>query len=158
MGAPAHLDPVSNDYSIRFAGPADIQAVYELGMEALEKDGYEGMRISPERVKAVAREVVTGAGNFCAVAEVDGRIVAAVSAIVHDQLFYERKQASVVQFYSRAPGCGIELLRFFMAWVGSRPGIKMVCFTLEAHADPRIGKLLRRLGLNQELPVYMRVK
>ena len=142
---------------IRKAGPADIDGVTALGLEALENDPYEGLLIDPARVRAVAMEGITAPSNFCWVCEEDGEIVGAVTAIVTDMLFYERKQANVVQFYCKAPGEGAKLLRELMSWARGRPVIKAVLFTLEHRADPRIGKLLTRLGLEVELPVYMEV-
>ena len=87
----------------------------------------------------------------------DGAIVGSVLAIVTPIMFYERKQATVVQFYCKAPGYGVKLLRQLLAWCQGRRIIRMVVFTLEVRADPRIGKLLRRLGLTSELPVYMKI-
>jgi hypothetical protein len=125
---------------------------------ALRENAYPGLRIDPGKVRQTARECVTGAGNFCWVSEIDGEVVASVAAVVHDLTFYERKQASVIQFYSVQPGEGIKLMRIFLEWARKRPAIKLIAFTLEAQADPRIGKLLKRLGLSHELPVYMEVK
>ncbi len=142
---------------IRKATPSDIKGIVALGLASLEKDAYENLLISPDRVMAIAQECVSATCNFSWVAEKDGEIVGAVCAIVTDMLFYERKQASVIQFFCEEPGDEVKLLREFMKWCESRPAIKMVCFTLEYNADPRIGLLLKRLGLTQELPVYLKM-
>ena len=142
---------------IRKAKPSDIGDVARLGIEALNLDPYENLRIDEDKVKAIATECISAPCNFCWVAEKDGEIVGAVTAIVHPMAFYERNQASVVQFYCKDPGQGIKLIRELLSWAKGRPAIKMVCFTLECRADPRIGKLLKRLGLQNELPVYMSI-
>tara|TARA_R110002096_G_C14661910_1_gene728357 strand:+ start:43087 stop:43530 length:444 start_codon:yes stop_codon:yes gene_type:complete len=142
---------------IRKAVPNDIEAVANLGIEALNKDKYDKLIICKDKVLAVARECISSANNFCWVVEKDSKIVGAVTAIVHPMAFYERNQATVVQFYCTDSGQGIKLIREFLKWAKSRPAIKMVCFTLECKADPRIGKLLERLGLENELPVYMSI-
>lgn len=144
--------------TIRVASPADIPAITSLGLEALQSDPFEGLVISPEKVEEMARECVSSATNFSWVAEEDGEVVGAVSALVHPMMFYERKQATVVQFYTRRNGAGIKLIREFLGWARGRRVIKMICFTLECNADPRIGKLLKRLGLNEALPVYMELR
>jgi len=144
--------------TIRPATPSDIPAITSLGLEALMNDPYPNLVISPEKVEKMAIECVSAATNFCWVAEEDGEVVAAVSALVHDMMFYERKQATVVQFYTRKSGAGIKLIREFLGWARGRRVIKMICFTLECNADPRIGKLLRRLGLSEALPVYMELR
>ncbi len=143
---------------IRKATPSDISDVVRLGIEALNIDPYEQLRICEDKVKELARECISAPCHFCWVAEKDGEIVGAVSAIVHPMAFYERSQASVVQFYCKDPGQGVKLIRELLKWVDTRPAIKMVCFTLECRSDPRIGKLLKRLGLQNELPIYMSMK
>lgn len=143
---------------IRAANPSDIPAITALGIEALEKDAFPSMVIAPDKVEAMALECVSSASNFAWVAEENGKVVAAVSALVHELMFYERKQASVVQFYTTYPGAGIKLIREFLRWARSRRVIKMICFTLEVDADPRIGKMMKRLGLKEELPVWMELR
>lgn len=144
--------------TIRKAGPSDIAGVARLGVEALTDNPYDGLRICKDKVQEMAVECVSASRHFCWVAEKDGELVGAVSALVHPMAFYERSQATVVQFYCKEPGQGIKLIRELLKWVDTRPAIKMVCFTLECKADPRIGKLLTRLGLHHELPVYMSIK
>ncbi len=142
---------------IRQAVPADLPGVLALGLEAMNNDPYPNLVISERKCREVALQCISAPQNFCWVSEVQGEIVAAVCACVHEMTFYERRQASVVQFYSRAPGEGVKLLRKLLEWYRSRPGIKALVFTLEHGADPRIGLLLRRLGLKRVLPVYMEV-
>ena len=143
---------------IRKSTPSDISAISDLGLEALNRWAYPNLVISEEKVRSVALDCVSSPRNFSWVAEEDGAVVAAVSAIVHDMMFHERKQASVVQFYTRSPNAGIPLIRKFLEWARGRKAIKCICFTLECNADPRIGKMLERLGLNKELPVYMEAR
>ena len=144
--------------NIRQAKPSDLDGVVALGLEALRNDPYEGLVISEQRCREVARNAISSPSDFCWVCEADdGEIVGSVMAIVTPIMFYERKQATVVQFYCKAPGYGVKLLRQLLAWCRGRRIIRMVVFTLEVRADPRIGKLLRRLGLTSELPVYMKI-
>ena len=140
---------------LRRAKPADLDAITELGVEALNIDPFEDMVIDPGRCRRMAQMCVNDAGSFAWVSEIDRVVVAAVLASVHDCMCYERKQASVVQFYTRVPGEGIKLIRHFFRWVEPRRAIKMVAFTLETKVDPRIGKMLSRMGLNLEMPVYL---
>lgn len=142
---------------IRAATPADIQAVGDLGLEAMELNPYEGLVVSERRIRDTARSAITSPSDFCMVCEQDGQVVGAVTAVVHEMTFYERKQASVVQFYCKAPGQGIRLIRELLRWVDGRRAIRAVVFTLEHDMDPRIAKMLRRLGFLAELPVYMKV-
>ena len=143
---------------IRAAKPDDIDAITDLGLEALTVNAYPNLVIDPDKVRAMATECVSAASNFAWVAEKDGKVVAAVSVLVMDFAFHERKHATVVQFYTREPNAGLPLLRKFLSWAEGRRSIKMITFTLECNADPRIGKMLKRLGLNEELPIYMRLQ
>lgn len=138
----------------RAAKPMDATGIVALGLEALRMDADPLLVISEERVCRVTRECISNPGDFVWVAVQDGKIVASVAAMVTDMLFHERRQANVIQFYSQVPGAGMPLLRELVKWYRSRPVLKLLLFTLEHRADPRIGKLLRRLGLQVELPVY----
>jgi hypothetical protein len=142
---------------IRKAVPADIDDIICLGLDALEINSYEGLSPSKVKMFSLGTGIISSANHFCWVAEKDGKIVGAVSALTHSMMVFQGSQSSVIQFYCTEPGEGIKLIREFMKWVKSRPAIKMVVFTLEVKADPRIGKLLSRLGLELELPVYMKL-
>lgn len=142
---------------IRPATPHDVDGIVALGLEALEKDAYEGLRISKERVREATVEIISGQQHFLWVGDRDGEIVASVAAFVGPMSFYERNQASIVQFYSKVPGVGIKLLRECLRWCRGRRAIKSIVFTLEHNADPRIGKMLTRMGLTEILPIYMEV-
>lgn len=143
---------------IRAARPGDIDAIVRLGIEALNNDPYEELVISESGVREAATLCVSSSQCFAWVAEEDGEVKGAVVALVQDMLFYERKQASVLMFWCHIPGDGIKLIRQFLRWARSRPIIKMIEFTLERNADPRIGKMLSRLGLKTALPIYIQVK
>ena len=140
---------------IRKATPHDLSAIVELGLEALNKGAYQNMVVSHDKVEAMAIQCVSSARNFAWVAEKDGAIGGAICAIAHDCMFYERQQASVVQWYCKIPGDGIRLMREFIRWADARPIIKMKAVSLEYDADPRIGNILTRLGLNITLPAYI---
>lgn len=143
---------------IRKATPADVPAIVEMGLEALNTSPYPNMVISRQKVEAVALECVSSAKNFSWVAEKDGVIGGALCAVTHDCMFYERQQASVVQWYCKIPNDGIALMREFIRWANSRPAIKMISVSLEYDADPRIGKVLKRLGLDMTLPAFISTK
>lgn len=140
---------------IRVAVPDDIPYIVELGIEALTLHPYEKLRISRERCFNMARECVSSSRNFAYVSEVDGEVKGAVLVLVHELMFHERHQASVIMFYCKQPGDGIKILREFLRWAKTRRMIKLIMFTLERDADPRIGSLLKRLGLSNEHPVYI---
>lgn len=143
---------------IRDARPDDLTDIVRLGLLGLNADPYKGLVIDKDKVTAVARAAISNPSDFCRVNEIGGEVVAAVTAVVHDMLFHERRQATVIQFWTTVPGAGLPLIRDFLRWARSRRAIKSIVFTIEAGADPRIGKALKRLGLQQELPVWMETR
>lgn len=143
---------------LRKATPSDTPAIVSLGIEALESNPYEGLVISRDRVNSLITECVSAACNFAWVSEIDGKVVASVMALVHPNMVYERNCATVVQFYTRVPGEGAKLIRQFLRWARSRPAIKLITFTIDYNADPRIGKLLERMGLCMALPVFIETR
>jgi len=144
---------------IRKAKPSDIGKIVELGIESLEKnDPYPELRISREKVKEMATEMVSGASHFAWVDEQDGEVVGAVCAYTSEILFHERKQADVLMYYARSPGGGGWLLKQLIRWWKGRPGIKMMSIVLEEGTDPKVGEFLTKRGLKKELRCYVGVK
>jgi hypothetical protein len=130
---------------VRNALPRDIEAIVDMACESLLKDPLPVV-LNRKKMEETAHALIGGNQHFSMVAEIDGVVVAAVAALVEPGFWFNRMQASVVMFSTRKPMAGIALLRTFAAWVKSRPMIKMAVFSLEPGADPRIGKLLDRLG------------
>ena len=145
---------------IRKAIPADLnrEESIPLVIEALRTERYPTLVISLERIRATALECITSAQNFAWVCEKDGKIVGAVGATTNPGFWFERSEVNVVMFYCKAPGEGIALLRELVRWFRSRPILKRLNFVCEYDADPRLGKLLERLGLNKAFPTYSLIK
>ena len=73
-----------------------------------------------------------------------------MAAMVQPGFWFRGLQASVVLFYGRAAG-GVGLLfRKFATWAKSRGGIKVAVVEFEPGADPRILRLLTRLGFSRQ--------
>ncbi|WP_394780586.1 hypothetical protein [Undibacterium sp.] len=143
--------------TLRQARLTDIPIIVEMAVESVSKDPLPVV-INRDGMAATARLLIQGNQHFAMVAEVDGQVVAAVGALVEAGFWFERMQASVVMFSTRRANAGVALLRAFADWVKSRPGVKMAVFSLEANADPRIGKLLTRLGFGMQNPQYTYVR
>ena len=143
---------------IRPALIKDIPAIVDLGIEALERFPEERLLISKDKVAALASDCVQKNSNFAWVAEKDGIVVGAVCAQVHEMVLYERSQATVVQYYCRVPGEGVNLLRRFLRWAYSRRMIKMVVFEVEIGQDPRIYKLLKWWGFKVAEETWIKIR
>lgn len=133
---------------IRKAAPNDLQDIVNLRIKAV-KD-LPRLLISRDRIFTLTRECVSGAQHFAWVAEKDGVIGGVILAIVHPNMSHERCCATIVELYSELPGEGVNLLREFLRWARRRPIIKRIVFNIERESDPRLGKLLARLGLSAQ--------
>ena len=96
------------------------------------------------------REAIASKQHFVWVSEIEGEVVGAVGAMSERSFWYERQQCSVMLYYTRKPGEGIKLLRQFGKWVKSRPVIKVAVIELEPETDPRMLKLLDRIGFGRQ--------
>ena len=143
---------------IRKATPADIPAAVEIAIEALSIDPYPNLVISRERVFNIVRECISSATHFAWVSERDGKVVGGLGALVSDNPFHERKQANVALWYCRHSGDGAALMRQFLRWCAGRPMVRVITYTGERGADSRVGKLAKRCGLDDGLPLYLKVK
>lgn len=134
---------------IRKAYMGDIPSMVRLGFDALHQATPSHQRISWKRLNQMAEQCVFSDENFAEVVIKDGHVQGALCALVHDQLVFERKQASIVQWYCVVPGEGRKLFRRFLDWA-SQPKIKCIAFMPEVSIEPRIGKLMMRYGFNLE--------
>jgi len=132
-----------------------ISGIVALGRKALEDDPAPNQTISQERLYALAKDCVLNKTHYSWVCVKDGEVVSALCALVIDQTVYERKMASVVQFYTIEAGEGEKLMRHFLAWARPQRKIKSIVFMLEVGADPRIGHLLSRMGLEESMPTFI---
>jgi len=143
---------------IRKATPADIHKAVEIAIEALSIDPYPQLVISRERVTQAVRECISSSAHFAWVSEINGEIVGGLGALVTPMIFHERNQASILLWYCRTPGDGAALMRQFMRWCMGRPLIKQIQYTGERGANPMVGELARRCGLDEQLPQYLKNK
>ncbi len=132
----------------RKARPDDVQAIVEIAIESVSRDPLP-VKIDREAMADMARQCLNPA-HFLWVAEVDGQVAACVGAHVSQGFWFHKLQASVLLYYSRAPGAGLPLLREFAKWVKSRSAIKIAVFELEPGVDPRLVRFLKRLGFKRE--------
>jgi hypothetical protein len=104
---------------IRKATPGDVDAIVELAVESVMNDPIP-VRIDRDRMRDMAREVISSPASFCWVSEIGGKVVGAVGALTSAGFWFERQQCDVLLFYCRAGGDGGLLIRRFANWVKSR--------------------------------------
>lgn len=138
----------------RQARTKDIPAIVAFAHKGLETNPLPGMRVDRAKVYKAAKYVVETPRQFAMVASHDGKIVGSLCAVVDDCDWYERKQASVLQYWSEYPGAGIGLLRAFRDWAKLQPAIKALVVMVEHGSDPRIPRVLERVGFRVTSPAY----
>ena len=144
---------------IRAATPHDLPAIQALGVEALNIDPYPELVPNKHRVYLYARECISAGAHFAWVSEnAAGEVKGYLCALVTQNHFYDRNQATVIGWYCKETGDGIRLMQEFLRWARGRRGIKVIQYTGEKNMDPRIGRVLQRLGLNIQLPTFIEVR
>jgi hypothetical protein len=133
---------------IRAATLADVPAIVDIAVESVSQNPLP-VRICRDSIAETAKEAIAGNQHFVWVSEIDGEVVAAVGAMSERSFWYERQQCSVMLYYTRVPGEGVKLLREFGKWVKSRPVIKVAVIEMEPDTDPRLLKLMGRIGFSR---------
>ncbi len=137
---------------IRPATQADIPALVDLCIEALNVDPYPQLVIDRSRVYEGVKECVGSARHFSWVSEVDGVIHGALGALVLPFLMYERNLCQIVIWYCRNPGDGMHLMYKLFEWIKGKPMIKQVLYEMNPKSDVRILKVFKRAGFTEVLP------
>lgn len=133
----------------RPATAKDADAIVSLGVESVSIDPLP-VTIDRRAMRQTFLDLVGKPTHFTWVAEVDGKVEAAVVACTQQGFWFTRQQCSVLLFFTRVKGAGMPLLRLFADWVKSRPVIKLAVFELEPGVDPRILKALKRMGFTRQ--------
>jgi len=133
---------------LRPAKVADITAIVELAVESVSRNPMP-LKVDAEAMRLKAHALVGNPAHFVWVDVQDGKVVACVAAEVGPGFWFRGLQASVLLYYARPPGSVARLMRRLAEWVKGRSGIKLGIVELEPDADPRLVKLLDRLGFSR---------
>ncbi len=126
----------------------DINAIVDIAVESVSRDPLP-VKIDREAMAETLRSSLNPA-HFLWVAEVDGKVEAAVCAVAQQSFWYTKLQCSVLLYYTRVAGAGLPLIREFAKWVKSRPAIKVAVVELEPGVDPRLVSFFKRVGFTRE--------
>lgn len=132
----------------RKAKLSDVPEIVEIAVLSVSIDPFP-VNISRKAMADTVQACINPA-HFVWVAEDDGKVVAAVVACVQQSFWYEKMSCSVLLYFTTVKGAGLPLIREFARWVKSRSGIKVAEFTLEPNVDPRLLKVLRRIGFTRQ--------
>ena len=144
---------------IRDALPADINRVMELCQEALDSAFYSHLPLDQQSTRRVMMYCIGSPAQFCQVVEIEGRIEGMLAGTCEKVWHSTRKQASDLVFYTTPAGrgAGSLLVRRFIRWARSRPGIGLIGLSVSYGGSnvKRTGKMLEKLGLTYVGGIYM---
>lgn len=134
-----------------------------LGQVAIEETdvvtdfAIEGMRpettsmvVSRQKVRCVVEHFARSTSDFNLLAWRGNELVAGIAVAVIEMLWFERCEAHIVMFRSKAPGVGRSVLRRAMEWCMADMRIKRVLWSLEADVDARTARFAARYGFNPQ--------
>lgn len=133
---------------IRRAAPKDLDRIVELAVESVSTNPLP-VRIDRDAMREQAR-ICMAPQNYLSVVEDGGEVIAAWAAETHSSFWHERKTSSVLLHYSRRPGAWVALARDFYRWLESRPVVRVAVLELEPESDPRMVRLLKRIGFTRQ--------
>lgn len=131
--------------ALRKATLADKPALKEWAL-AMAAEHYPQLRADPKKVDALLTEAISGARNFCWVAEHAGRPCAVIAALVQPCVWAERQQCHVMLWHSKAAGAGKALMQELLSWAGSRRAIRVVGLSPDFDWPEHVGAQLEGLG------------
>lgn len=135
--------------------PATLQDVSKILFIALGEAKAYPLRPDKDRMQKMIIEMISTKAHFSMVDEEDGEIVAVLGAMVGDNMWAQRKFASVVLWWSKKPGRGAALLRRFKAWVKERRAIRVAGFAPDLDLEPRTLLLFEKLGFTRHGGAYL---
>ena len=143
---------------IREAVPADITRIMELCQEALDDAFYSHLPLDAQSTRRAMMYCIGSPAQFCQVVEINGRIEGMLAGTCEKVWHSTRKQASDLVFYTTPAGrgAGSLLVRRFIRWARSRPGIGLIGLSVSSGTNvKRTGKMLEKLGLTHVGGIYM---
>jgi len=134
---------------IRQAKQSDIPAIVELAIKSVSRDPLP-LVADPDRMASMAASLIGNPAHFVWVGETDGKVTSCVGAQVGPGFWFRGLQASVLLYFADTPSHGGMLILKFARWCKSRSGIKLAVLECEPDTDPRLERLIRRLGFGRK--------
>lgn len=145
---------------IRLMEMADVVEVIDLGKMMHEESIYSDLDFNPQRLLALAEQVIPSLEYLTLVAEKDAKIVGLCVAYATPHFFGNDLTAGDLAIYMhpdhRGGLLGVQLVKHYIAWCDMK-GVKHPMLGVSAGIKPeRVGKLYRKLGFTTEYVIYKR--
>lgn len=135
---------------IRNAQVEDWPRLVELGTRLIAKTPYRDLKLDREQTMHVYGQCMNSALGFAKVSERNGEVTGLLLGIV-DRLWWSKSRyASDLIFYCEDGRSGLALMRAFIEWAWSVPGVvEVTCAQSSAIKTEAAAKLYQRCGFEQ---------
>lgn len=135
---------------IRKAKVEDWPQLVALGERLIAKTPYSGLTLDRQQTLQVYGQCLSSALGFAMVSEKDSEITGLLLGIV-DRLWWSKSRyASDLVFYCEDGRSGIHLLRSFVTWAWTIPGVvEVTCAQSSAIRVEQTAKLYSRCGFTK---------
>lgn len=142
---------------IRDATISDWPALYALGQRLVARTPYSHLSIDRERTLKVYGQCLSSALGFAKVSESDGQITGVLLGIA-DRLWWSKaRYASDLVFYCEDGRSGLPLMRAFVEWAWSIPGVVEITMGRSSGIDVhKTDALYRRCGFEKVGSLWMK--
>jgi hypothetical protein len=135
---------------IRKGTPHDLQAIIELGYRLCDRTHLAGIPRDRPAIAQTITDCMTSQFGCCLVADHGGKITGAIVGTAQQFWFSRRRQAIDLFFTAESPGDGLRLLKRFVDWGWSVPGVVEVAGAQSSGIEvERTAVLYARLGFRQ---------
>lgn len=135
---------------IRRAVIADFPQWRELGARLLARTPYRDVPIDQAAVARTFGQCMNSKLACCFVAEHDGKITGTIVGTINELWFARRRYASDLMFVAETPGDGRRLLRAFIEWAWSVPGVaEVTCGQSSGIEMQAMDALYQRAGMQK---------
>ena len=139
---------------IRPATLMDFNTIVEMAM--VETRGYDKLLPDTDKIHRGVTQAISSAKHFCWVSEHDGAITGALIGLSSANLWAQRQNCIVALWTSFKAGDGRKLMKEFLKWIDTRRIIRVAGIVPDSnHVDPRVWKLVERLGFRKYGGAYL---
>lgn len=139
---------------IRPATLADLNAILEIATR--ETARYPQLIASKKKLQALAVEAISSARNFCWVScEDSGSVTGVLAGFSSENTWAERQNCLIMLWTAEIVGDGVKMLREFRQWLRNRRAIRVAGFAPDLDTDPRVWRLVERLGFKRNGGAYL---
>lgn len=135
---------------IRKATPRDLHAIIDMGYRLVDRTPLAHVKRDRPAIAQTITNCMVSAFGCCFVAQHKGEITGVIVGLAQQFWFSRQRQAVDLMFVAERPGDGMRLLRQFVDWAWTVPGVVEVAGAQSSGIDiERTEKLYLRAGFTR---------